>query len=153
MLQHDITWLKILAGTVFFPNERCTRYPVVASEYCKDHEKKVFLIAQQPLPRFCPFSFCFVSMRIHLFFFFYQYFPLIFHPTFRRKILLYHSVCKMRFYARFAYGSSHFHTSWYKISYYTCSKNVFLTSVITPLAFGSCCKLTLVRKSFIALVS
>ena len=32
-------------------------------------------------------------------------------------------------------------------------KNVFLTSVITSLAFGSCCKLTLVRKRFIALVS
>ena len=31
--------------------------------------------------------------------------------------------------------------------------NVFLTSVITSLAFGSCCKLTLVRKRFIALVS
>ena len=29
----------------------------------------------------------------------------------------------------------------------------FLTSVITSLAFGSCCKLTLVRKRFIALVS
>ena len=32
-------------------------------------------------------------------------------------------------------------------------KNVFLTSVITSLAFGSCCKLTLVRKRFIALVA
>ena len=32
-------------------------------------------------------------------------------------------------------------------------KNVFLTSVITSLAFGWCCKLTLVRKRFIALVS
>ena len=32
-------------------------------------------------------------------------------------------------------------------------KNVFLTSVITSLAFGSHCKLTLVRKRFIALVS
>ena len=32
-------------------------------------------------------------------------------------------------------------------------KNVFSTHVITSLAFGSCCKLTLVRKRFIALVS
>ena len=32
-------------------------------------------------------------------------------------------------------------------------KIVLLTSVITSLAFGSCCKLTLVRKRFIALVS
>ena len=32
-------------------------------------------------------------------------------------------------------------------------KNVFLTSAITSLAFGSCCKLTLVRIRFIALVS
>ena len=40
-----------------------------------------------------------------------------------------------------------------KISYDTRAKNVFLTSVITSLAFGSCCKLTLVRKRFIALVA
>ena len=46
-----------------------------------------------------------------------------------------------------------FHTSWYKISYDTRAKNVFLTSVITSLAFGSCCELTLVRKGFIALVA
>ena len=32
-------------------------------------------------------------------------------------------------------------------------KNGFLTSVITSLACGSCCKLTLVRKRFIALVA
>ena len=32
-------------------------------------------------------------------------------------------------------------------------QNVFLTSVITSLAFSSCCKLTLVRKRFIALKS
>ena len=59
----------------------------------------------------------------------------------------------MRFYARFACENPHFHTSWYKISYDTRAKNVFLTNVITSLAFGSCYKLTLVRKSFIALVS
>ena len=32
-------------------------------------------------------------------------------------------------------------------------KNVFLKSVITSPAFGSCCKFTLIRKRFIALVS
>ena len=59
----------------------------------------------------------------------------------------------MRFYARFACGKPHFHTSLYKISYDTRAKNVFLKSVITSLAFGSCSKLTLVGKRFIALVS
>ena len=69
------------------------------------------------------------------------------------KYILYHSVCKMRFHARFARGNPYFHTSWHKISYDTRAKNVFLASVVTWLALGSCCKLTLVRKSFIALVS
>ena len=35
----------------------------------------------------------------------------------------------MRFYARFACGNPHFYTSWYKISYDTRAKNVFLTNV------------------------
>ena len=34
----------------------------------------------------------------------------------------------MRFYARIACGNPHFHTSWYKISYDTRGKNVFLHS-------------------------
>ena len=76
-----------------------------------------------------------------------------FDPMINRKTIFHHSVCKMRFYARFACGNPHFHTSWYKISYDTRAKNVFLMSVITSLAFGSCCKLTLVRKHFITLVS
>ena len=39
-------------------------------------------------------------------------------PTHRyEKVPLYHSVCQMRFYARF--GNPHFHTSWYKFSYDT----------------------------------
>ena len=41
----------------------------------------------------------------------------------------------MRFYACSACGNPRFHTSWYKISYDTRAKNVFLTSVITSLAF------------------
>ena len=49
------------------------------------------------------------------------------------KQILHHSVCK--------------------ISYDTRAKNFLFTSVITSRAFGSCCKLTLARKSFIALVS
>ena len=53
------------------------------------------------------------------------------------KAVLYHSVYKMRFYAGFACGNPHFHTSWYEFSYDTRAKNVFLTSVITSLAFGS----------------
>ena len=67
--------------------------------------------------------------------------------------ILHYFVYKMRFYARFTCGNPYFHTSWYKISYDTRAKNFFLTSVITSLTFGSCCKLTLARKSFIALVS
>ena len=54
----------------------------------------------------------------------------------------------MWYYACFACGNPHFHTSWYKISYDTRAKNVFLTSVITSHGFGSCCKLTLVRKFY-----
>ena len=56
-------------------------------------------------------------------------------------------MCKKRVYARFACGNPHFHTSWYKISYDTRAKNVFLASMITSLAFGSWCTHTR-QKSF-----
>ena len=67
----------------------------------------------------------------------YMYFTDIFQFD---KIYLYHSVCKMRFYTRFACGNPHFHTSWCKISYRNVlfhDEKLYRYFVYTALSFWS----------------
>ena len=59
----------------------------------------------------------------------------------------------MRFYARFMCENPHFHTEWYKITYDTRAKNVFLTSVSLQHEPKASDVITLVKKHFNALVS